>query len=134
MDKKFNLARPALVAGLFLLTGCATAPQKPIGAVVPLEGGKYQSAIKAPDQSQALKVFTHDAELTCTKGEPPRNPFAAKPPAGKYIVLSQTAKDKDGKQIKADNKTVEAGIAVGLRYLGLESKDAVEINTVFRCE
>lgn len=59
----------------------------------------------------------------------------AKPPPAKYAVVSQTMVDKNGKEVKSsDNKMLDAGIAVGLKRLGLEPKDAVEITTVFRCE
>ena len=43
-------------------------------------------------------------------------------------------KDKDGKEIKSANKNLDAGIAVGLRYFGLDAKDTVQSTTVFRCE
>ncbi len=121
---------------LALAAGCATAPPRPRGAIVPMEGGRYQSAVKAGDQQAALKTFTHDAEVTCTKGETKqRMPWEAQPAPAKYAVISQTVKDKEGKEIKSsDNKMLDAGIAVGLRRFGLESKDAVEVTTVFKCE
>ncbi len=119
-----------------LLAGCATAPERPRGAIVPMEGGRYQSAVKSEDPASALKTFTNDAELTCTKGgDKSRMPWEAKPAPGKYAVISQTIKAKDGKEIKSsDNKMLDAGIAVGLRRFGLESKDAVEVMTIFKCE
>ena len=126
----------AAVLSLSVLAGCATGPERPRGAVVPMEGGRYQSAVKAGDPQAALKTFTQDAELTCTKGgAKSRMPWEAKPDPGKYAVISQTVKSKDGKEIKpSDNKLVDAGIAVGLRRFGLESKDEVEVMTVFKCE
>lgn len=132
-----STATTTVVATLTLavLSGCASAPARPQGAIVPLEGGRYQSAVKAEHQEAALKTFTRDAEITCTKTPvKQRMPWEAAPPPAKYAVISQEVKSKDGKDIKSDNKMVDAGIAVGLRKLGLESKDAVEVTTVFKCE
>lgn len=116
------------------LAGCATAPSH-IGAVVPMEGGRYQSSITGGDPASAMKAFTHDAIITCDKTpQKTRMPWESAPPPPKYVVLSQVMTDKDGKQIKSDSKNLDAGIAVGLRYLGLESKDSVRATTIFRCE
>ncbi len=121
---------------LGLVAGCATAPPRPRGAIVPMEGGRYQSAVKAGDQQAALKTFTHDAEVTCTKGETKqRMPWEAKPAPPKYAVISQSMKDKEGKKLESsDNKMLDAGISVFARKHGLESKDAIEVTTVFKCE
>lgn len=126
----------AVLAITTLAAGCASTPERPRGAVVPMEGGRYQSAVKAGDPQAGLKTFTRDAELTCTKGgAKSRMPWEAKPEPGKYAVISQTVKSKDGKEIKSsDNKMLDAGIAVGLRRFGMESKDEVEVMTVFKCE
>ncbi|KNZ32627.1 MAG: hypothetical protein AD742_10385 [Methylibium sp. NZG] len=136
--KNLALTSTKLIAVLTVATlaaGCASTPERPRGAIVPLEGGRYQSAVKSADVQAGLKTFTSDAELTCTKGgSKSRMPWEAKPEPGKYAVISQTVKGKDGKEIKSDNKLVDAGIAVGLRKFGLESKDEVEVMTVFKCE
>ncbi len=117
------------------ISGCATPAPRPFGAVLPMEGGRYQSAIKSSDTAQALKHFTRDAEITCAKGATgTRMPWDAKPAPAKYVVVSQTMKEKGGKEIKSDNKMLDAGIAVGLRHLGLEAQDAVEVTTLFKCE
>jgi hypothetical protein len=125
-----------LVLASALLAGCASAPERPRGAVVPMAGGQYQSSVKAPDTTAAMKTFTHDAEVTCTKSDgSTRMPWQGKPAPGRYVVVSQTAKTKDGKKIESsDNKMLDAGIAVGLRKLNLEAQDAVEVSTVFKCE
>lgn len=134
----FALAPTKLAAALCitLLAGCATPPPRPSGAIVPMEGGRYQSAVKAGDSQAALRTFTHDAELTCIKGgAKSRMPWEAKPDPGRYTVISQAVKAKDAKGIKSsDNKMLDAGIAVGIRHLGLEGKDEVEVMTVFKCE
>lgn len=123
----------ALIVGA--LAGCATPQERPRGAVVPLEGGRYQSSVKAADTQAAMKTFTNDAEITCTKNDgSARMPWQGKPAPGRYVVVSQTAKAKDGKEIKSDNKLLDAGIAVGLRKYGLEAQDAVEVSTIFKCE
>jgi hypothetical protein len=118
-----------------LAAGCASPPPRPIGAVLPMAGGSYQSTVKSSNPEQALKTFTHDAEVTCGdgKGSKPRMPWEAAPPPPKYVVVSQTMKDKDGKDIKSGNQMLDAGIAVGLRKFGMESKDSVTATTVFRC-
>lgn len=123
------------VSALALLAGCATTNPRPIGAIVPMEGGSYRSEVKSDSLAQATKAFVHDAELTCGGAEAPsRLPWAAKtPPVAKYVVVSQTNKTTGGKEIEAENKNVQAGIAAGLRYLRLESKESVEITTVFKC-
>lgn len=133
MNRTLYTAPIALLC-LATLAGCASAPERPHGAVLPLEGGRYQSAIKAADTEAALRTFTHDAEVTCAKTDgKPRMPWEGKPAPAKYVVVSQTLKTKDGKEIKSDNKLLDAGIAVGLRRFGLESQDAVEVSTVFKC-
>lgn len=109
------------------LAGCATTP---MGAVVPMAGGTHQSVVKAGDKAAASRAMDHDAKLTC--GTPGTVPMMNKD--GKYIVVSQTEKAKDGKAIEAENKNITAGIAVGLRYIGLESKDTFELTTVFKCQ
>lgn len=132
-NRPTTLALAALGAAA-LLSACATTG--PIGAVLPLEGGRFQSSVNGLDQANALKAFTNDAELTCGGGASAQKmPWQATKPAGpvKYAVVSQTLKSKDGKEIKAENKNLEAGIAVGLRYIGLEAQDKVEVTTVFRC-
>ena len=116
-------ATVAMLSGLVALSGCATAPR---GAVLSLQGGQYQSVVKSSDRASASKVMDGDAKITCGGGM-----FSK---GGKYAVISQTIKEKDGKEIRTDNKTTDAGIALGLRYMGLESKDAVELTTVFKCE
>ncbi len=115
----------ALVAGL----GACAAPQ-PRGAVLPMQGGIYQSVVKGPDQAMANKIFDSDAKLTCGSAGAVR--VMDKP--GKYVVLSQNGRDKDGKKVEADSKTATAGLTVGLRYLGLESKDSYELTSTFKCE
>jgi hypothetical protein len=127
-------ARAAIVsATAFAIAGCATPPPRPSGAIVPMAGGQYRSAVKSADIERALRTFTNDAEITCGKPPAGNMPWDKFTP-GKYEVISQTTKDKDGKEIKSDNKMLDAGIAVGLRRLGLESQDAVEVNTIFKCK
>jgi len=117
------------------LCGCASAPPRPIGAVAPMVGGGFQSTVSGPDKASASKTFTHDADVTCRKGPPPSSlPWAAAPEPGRFTLVSQTAKDKEGKKIKSDDSKLDAGIAVGLRYMGLESKDSVELVSVFKCD
>lgn len=128
----------AVLAITTLAAGCATqGPPRPIGAVLPMAGGTYQSTVKAGDPEQALKTFTHDAEVTCGDGKPParRMPWESAPPPSppKFVVVSQSMRDKDGKEIKSGNKMLDAGIAVGLRRFGLEAQDSVTATTVFRC-
>lgn len=129
------LATATLAALATLAAGCASPPPRPIGAVLPMAGGQYQSTVKSSSSEQALKTFTRDAEITCGDGKPakPRLPWEAAPPPPKYVVVSQTMKDKDGKDIKSGNQMLDAGIAVGLRKIGLESQDSVTATTVFRC-
>jgi hypothetical protein len=115
-----------LFAGLVcsaLLTACASQ----MGAVVPLQGGTHQSVVKATDKPGAIRMFDNDAKLTCGGGG-----IMAK--AGKYAVISQTAKEKEAAGVKTDNKTVDATIAVGLKYLRLQDSDTYELTTVFKCE
>lgn len=76
-----------------------------------------------------MKTFDHDAKLVC--GTPGAVPMLNKD--GRYEIVSQTERAKDGKEITTENKNVQAGIAVGLRYLGLEAKDTFELTTVFKC-
>lgn len=122
----------ATTLSLTLLSGCATPG--PAGAVLPLEGGRYQHSISGYDPEQALKGLAADAGRTCAK-EPQKKlmPWETAP-TGRFVVLSQSMKDKDGKEIKSANKNLDAGIAVGLRYFGLDAKDTVQSTTVFRCE
>lgn len=111
-----------------LLSGCAT--RSPTGAVIALAGGEHRSVITSTDIAQASKTFDSDAKLTC--GGSGGFPGMSKP--GKYQVVSQTVKNKEGKEIQADNKNLQAGIAVGLRYLGMDAKDSVTLETVFKCQ
>lgn len=122
----------AITASMCLLSGCATPG--PAGAVLPLEGGRYQHSISGLDPEQALKGLAADAGRTCAK-EPQKKlmPWETAP-VGRFVVLSQSMKDKDGKEIKSANKNLDAGIAVGLRYFGLDAKDTVQSTTIFRCE
>lgn len=126
--KTRHRAAPAAILAVLLLGACAT--QGPIGAVVPMTGGVHQSVVNAPDRSGALRSFDNDAKLTCGSSSP--LPGMARP--GRYVVVSQSGKEKTAKEIQAENKNVQAGIAVGLRYLGLEERDSYELTTVFRCE
>lgn len=121
------------VLGLSLLVGCASAPRKPSGAVVPLEGGQYRSSLKSSNEAAAQKVFATDAEITCEKPSESSMPWA-KPIPGKYVVVSQTVKEKEGKDIKSDDKKLDAGIAFAVRKFGMEAQDAVEVNTIFKCQ
>ncbi len=128
--------RLTVLATAVVVAGCATPPPRPTGAIVPMGGGTFKSSIRSPDTSIGLRTFTNDAEITCSKGEKPSPlPWVAKPPPPKYTVISQTTADKSGKEIKSsDNKMLDVGVAVGLRHLGLEAKEAVEITTVFKCD
>lgn len=133
-----NITHKALLGTFILATvaGCATAPERPRGAIQPMEGGRYQSAVKAEDKAGALKTFSHDAELTCTKGvEKSRMPWDAKPLPGKYAVVSQNVVEKAAEKVKStDNKMLDVGVTLGMKRLNMEGKDAVEITTVFKCE
>ena len=134
-NRNTTLPLITLLLAATALVGCASAPPRPIGAVVPMEGGRFQSSTKGPDQERAMKTFTHAAEVTCGKHDgSPRMPWQAKPAPAKYVVVSQNTKAKDGKQIKSDNKMLDAGIAVGLRQAGLEAQDSFEVTTIFKCE
>ena len=135
-DSNASLSLITLLLAATTLAGCASPPPRPQGAVVPMGGGSFKSSIKSSDASGGLRTFTRDAEITCAKGDAPSPlPWVAKPPPAKYAVLSQTVADKNGKEVKSsDNKMMDAGIAVGLKRLGLEAQDAVEITTVFKCE
>lgn len=128
--------RLSLLATAVAIAGCATPPPTPSGAIVPMAGGNFKSSIRSSDTSMALKTFTRDAEITCSKGEKASPlPWVAKPPPPKYTVISQTAVDKSGKEVKSsDNKMLDVGVAVGLKRLGLEPQEAVEITTVFKCD
>jgi hypothetical protein len=123
-----NAKLSALALTFALLAGCAATG--PMGAVVPLAGGEHRSVVNAGDLADANKIFDNDAKLTCGSG----GSFPGMSRPGKYVMVSQTAKTKEGKEIQTENKTVQAGIAVGLRYLGLEAKDAVTLETVFKCQ
>ncbi len=129
-------ARLCGLAAIALSTGCATAPERPRGAVVPMEGGRYQSVVKSSDPQAALKTFTRDAEITCTKTPTTtRMPWEAKPAPAKYAVLSQSVKTKEGREISStDNKMADAGIQLAMRRYGMEAKDEVQATTVFKCE
>ncbi|MFY9509468.1 MAG: hypothetical protein WAQ05_00660 [Rubrivivax sp.] len=118
-----------------LAAGCASPPPRPIGAVLPMAGGNYQSTVKAADPEQALKAFRYDAEITCGDGQPARRRmfWEAAPPPPKFTVVSQSLKDKSGKEVKSGNQLLDAGIAVGLKRLGLEQQDSVTATTVFKC-
>ena len=133
-----NITHKALLGTFILATaaGCATAPERPRGAIQPMEGGRYQSAVKAEDKAAALKTFSHDAELTCTKtSEKSRMPWDAKPLPGKYAVVSQNVVEKAAEKVKStDNKMLDVGVALGVKRLHMEGKDVVEITTVFKCE
>ncbi len=49
--------------------------------------------------------------------------------------MTQTVKDKEGKEIKSsDNKMLDTGVALFSRKYGLESKDSVEVTTIFKCD
>jgi hypothetical protein len=119
-----------------LAAGCASAPPRPSGALQPMEGGRFQSVVKAEDKAGALKTFSRDAELTCTKGgEKSRMPWEAKPAPGKYAVVSQNVVEKAAEKVKStDNKMLDVGVALGVKRLNMEGKDSVEITTVFKCE
>jgi hypothetical protein len=137
-EVKMNLSQHNLIsiAAIVALAGCATAPERPGGAILPLEGGRYQSNIKRANAEAAISTFTRDAEITCKKPETKtRMPWEAAPPPAKYAVISQKMVDKNAKEVKSsDNKMLDAGIAVGLKRFGLEGQDAVEITTIFKCE
>ncbi len=130
------LSSTLVIAATALAAGCATPPPRPTGAIVPMAGGQFQSAVTGADPQQTLTIFTRDAEITCSKDEPKafRMPWEPPPKRAKFSVVSQTMKYKDGKEIKSDNKLLDAGIAVGLRKLGLEDKDSLQITTVFKCD
>jgi hypothetical protein len=124
------------VAAAATLSGCASAPPTPSGAILPMEGGRYQSTVRSSEEADAQRIAMRDAEITCNKTPPKAYmPWEAKPAPAKFMVVSQTTKNKEGKEIKSsDNKMMDAGIAVGLRKLGLEAKDSITVTTIFKCE
>lgn len=130
---------PSILMSAFILAtaaGCASAPARPSGAIVPMEGGRHQSTVKSEDKAGALKTFSRDAELTCTKGgDKSRMPWEAKPDPGKYAVVSQNVVEKAAEKVKStDNKMLDVGVSLGVKRLHMEGKDSVEITSVFKCE
>jgi hypothetical protein len=60
--------------------------------------------------------------------------IAAMDTKGKYVVLTQEVKEKSGQIASSGDGRLDAGIAVGIRHLGLERSDQVEVTTKFKCE
>jgi hypothetical protein len=122
--------RAAPAAALVLaLTACASGPRLS-GAVTPQAGGQLQSVVKGSDRTSALRNFDNDAKSYC--GKPGAIPALATP--GKYVVVSQNVVDKKADKISSGDGKLDAGIAVGVRYLGMEKQDSVEVITIFKCE
>jgi len=119
----------ALTASFVLLTACASRPQM-AGVVTPMAGGQLQSVVKAADKTTAMRYFDGDAKIHCGT----RGVIAAMDKAGRYVVVSQEVKEKSGQIASSGDSRIDAGIAVGIRHLGLERSDQVEVTTMFRCE
>lgn len=130
MSAHLVAAKVAAAAAALALTACASGPRL-TGAVTPQGGGNLQSIAKGADRTMALRNFDNDAKAYC--GEAGAVPMLDKP--GKYVVISQNVVDKKAQQIASsgDGK-LDAGISVGMRYLGLEKQDSVEVTTIFKCE
>jgi hypothetical protein len=112
-----------------MLGGCASKPMN--GAVIPMQGGGYQSVVKRVDKASAMWAFDQDAKVTCGKSSP--IPALATP--GKYSVVSQNASEKAGqaaKDIKTDNKALNAAIAI--KFPQRDTPGSYELTTVFKCE
>jgi major membrane immunogen (membrane-anchored lipoprotein) len=122
-------ARALALTAAVLLAGCASRAQL-IGVVTPMADGQLQSVVKAADKTTALRHFDNDAKLHCGK----RGFIAAMDTKGKYVVVSQDVKEKSGKIGSSGDARIDAGIAVGIRRLGLERDDQVEVTTMFKCE
>jgi len=123
------LAQASLAAAGLALAACASGPRL-VGAVTPQAGGTLQSIVKGADRTMALRSFDNDAKAYC--GTPGAIPALDKP--GKYVVVSQNVVDKQGDRANTGDGRIDAGVTAGMRYLGLEKKDSVEVTTVFRCE
>lgn len=119
------IASISLVASTWVLSACATRPPpEPVGAIIPMANGQIQSVVRAEDEAAALKLFDHDARLTCERRSPTKS--------SRYAVVSQKVEEKSG-AMKADNKNVEAAANLALRYLRLDRGDAYTATTVFTC-
>lgn len=130
MTLQFLPFRSGLVAAAALaLTACASGPRL-AGAVTPQAGGNLQSIVKGPDRTMALRTFDNDAKAYC--GTPGAIPALDKP--GKYSVISQNVVDKKGDRANTGDGRIDAGVTAGMRYLGLEKQDSVEVTTIFKCE
>lgn len=130
MSRFMHVARGTLAAVATLaLTACASRPQF-VGVVTPLAGGQLQSVVKATDKTTAMRHFDNDAKIHCGK----RGVVAAMDTPGKYVVVSQEVKEKSGQIASSGDGRLDAGIAVGIRHLGLERADQVEVTTMFKCE
>jgi type IV pilus biogenesis protein CpaD/CtpE len=119
----------ALALATALLAACASRPQM-VGVVTPMASGQLQSVVKATDRTTALRYFDNDAKIHCGK----RGAIAAMDTKGKYLVLSQDFKEKSGQIASSGDGRLDAGIAVGIRRLGLERDDQVEVATMFKCD
>jgi len=130
MNRAPALTSAILAAAASLaLTACASGPRL-TGAITPQVGGNLQSLAKGPDRTTALRNFDNDAKAYC--GTPGAIPALDKP--GKYAVISQNVVDKQGDKPNTGDGRIDAGVTAGMRYLGLEKKESVEVTTVFKCE
>jgi type IV pilus biogenesis protein CpaD/CtpE len=127
--RRFPAAALAVAAIGTLLTACASRPQLQ-GAITPMAGGQLQSVVKAADKTTAMRHFDNDAKIHCGK----RGVIAAMDTKGKYVVVTQEVKEKSGQVASSGDSRIDAGIAVGIRHLGLERSDQVEVTTMFKCE
>ena len=66
-----NITHKALLGTFILATaaGCATAPERPRGAIQPMEGGRYQSAVKAEDKARDDEILRLKDELAKANAE-----------------------------------------------------------------
>lgn len=117
------------VAVTLTLAACASGPRL-AGAVTPQAGGNLQSIVKGADRTMALRTFDNDAKAYC--GTPGAIPALDKP--GKYAVVLQNVVDKKGDKPNTGDGKLDVGVTAGMRYLGLEKQDSVEVTTIFKCE
>lgn len=109
------------------LSGCASPKTR--GAVVPMEGEKYQSVVKRGDKESALSAVDHDAKLTC--GKPGMLP--GKIEEGRYEVVSQNVAETAAKEAESTGN-VWADKALKIKFGDRGTAATYEVTTVFKCK